>query len=154
MDSKRKRISDALKARLQDITPVNGYATDAGTRVRVGPGSVTPDDVLPRLALIFGVEPEVVVQVDKHRIRLPFVVSGLVAADASDPDDPTVAEPLLADVKRAMFRADSRTMGGLVINVHYTGESVTGREDGGTRVACSVGGAVEYAELYGDPELA
>jgi hypothetical protein len=153
-DSKRMRILTALKTRLQDIKPANGYATDAGLRVRLGPGSVTPDDLLPRLALIPGVEPEVRPQLDKVKILLPFVVEGLIEADPNDPDDPTVIEPLLADSKRAVFRATDRTLGGLAINLHVAGERVTGRENGGRTVACAVSGVLEYTELYGDPELA
>ena len=153
-DSKRMRILTALKARLEEIRPANGYATDAGLRVRLGPGAVTADDRVPRLALIPGVEPEIRPQLDKVKILLPVTVEGVIGADPQDPDNPLVVEPLLADSKRALFRSADRTIGGLAINLHVAGERVTGRESGGATVACAVSGLIEYTELYGDPELA
>jgi hypothetical protein len=150
--SLRQQILDALKDRLEEIRPGNGYETDAGLRVFQGRVALTEDDTLPVIALVPG-DATVVVNAQRIKYRLPVTAEALTLADAIDPLVP--AEALLADLKRALFRLDDRTLDGLVVDVEYGApEGVEQRADGGTHVAARVTAVVTYMERYGDPTVA
>lgn len=149
-DSKRKQILLALAARLEAITKLNGYNTDAGEHVEHGRHVVGEGDVLPRLVLVPGDVDPIEKNLGGGEVRRwVLVVSGLIA---DDPINPLVAEDLLADIKRALFRSDDVRLGGLAIQVEsLAGETVTDAQDGGKVAACTVPLAVRYSEGYGAP---
>ncbi|HUH20454.1 MAG TPA: hypothetical protein VFD36_02405 [Kofleriaceae bacterium] len=149
-DSRRKLILLALAARLQTITRDNGYNTDAGERVEHGQHTVSGDDTLPRLALVAGVVDQIEKNLASKELRQwALAVSGLLA---DDPTDPLAVEDLLADIKRALFRAEDPRLGGLAVQVQsLAGETVTDPEEGGKVVAVTVPFAVRYEEGYGEP---
>lgn len=150
MSARRQEILEALLARLHDIAPANGYATEAGLRISYGRTQLSPDDTLPAATLVPG-DPTLQGQGegDRYRLSMPVTASGLVTVDPADPL--ASIEPLLADLKKALLRKNDVTLGGLAIRVRYVGEHVADREEGGTTAAVQVSIAVEYMEGYGDP---
>lgn len=160
-ETMRQKIIAAMKARAATITIANGFNTDAGLHVTHGYRRPAKGDAMPRIALISAAEvPEAEVQDDvivRRRWPLYFIAAAEVAADDENALD--TAEKLLADMKRALFDENNRTLGGLLSknkeigNVEMGAEDTADREPGGNLVEAGVTALVTFIEGYGHPEL-
>lgn len=144
--STRSTALTAIKVKLQAITVAGGYFTDAGLKVIYGNAGHTKDDGLPRVVMSTAkVSPETFTQ-QAQQFKLPIVVEG--ERTATDPVSPLdSAEELLADIKRALFAANT-TLDGKVIDLHLVDEEVFDREDGALTVGARVTLVADYAEDF------
>ncbi len=157
--SRRERILDALKCRLEGITQNDGYRTNLGHKVLLGEmPRFGPDDpeqviaILPKEDQIVGEWQE-----GKVPITWPIDIAVLLKPDLSRPW--AIVEAGLVDVKRAIEGPTDRTLGGLLKGgKNNPGGLMRGTTEAFPRHSGSdvVGALVTYAcpfwETWGDPE--
>lgn len=145
-DAPRLAIA-AIETRLQAITVVNGYNTNAGNQVHLGlRGFDAEAETFPQLSIASGQEQVEELTARRYRCRREIRISGYV----EDVSAPTVAlEYLIEDVQRAMEQSDE-TLGGLVHFLGYEGLDVNEpREDGGAVSSMVISYVIEYDRSYG-----
>jgi hypothetical protein len=145
--SHAKNVSLALDARLKTIKKVNGFLTDAGTRVFRGKRRLAEDEI--PASVIVEAEDTIL---DRMRVKVKLNQQYLLEAhDVCDPDHPNdKAHELLADLKKAVF-GDDLTLGGLCRQILYEGRFIGTREDGVALVFARIVVTVEYAEDLANP---
>jgi hypothetical protein len=147
--SKRRRLLEAVRARLQAIDGRGQFETDAGARVFVNvTPSYGPDDPDTAISLAIGDEsPQW--QQGKLLMVLPLAVIALARVDL---DDPMVrAEQVLADIQRAIELED-RTFDGLVSFELLVGTTVTAElPEGATTVGVQITYIAQYERSWGNP---
>lgn len=137
MATPRRAILEALRDRLRQIAPGNGYTTDAGARVEIGiEPELGPDDPVTAIVIVVG---DAIPQLQNGgglvKETMPMEVQALVRVDVADPL--LEAEALLADCQRAV--EGDLTLGGLVKSQLALGPTrVVPREPGMTTVAVGV----------------
>lgn len=155
-DSRRLRILEALKGRLEAITVGNGFHSDAGARLYFGElPKLGPHDPPAVLAMI-PKEDVVGAALNNIPITLPVDIFALLKPDVDEPW--VTVEELLADIKTAVELED-RTLGGLLTGgrdnpgglVRGTTE-VFPRQSGAEVVGASITYGCPYAEAWGFPE--
>lgn len=155
-DSRRLRIIDALKARVEAIETVNGFNTNAGQRVYLGElPELGPDDPEAVIAIIPR-EDIVPDALNNIPIKWPIDIFVLVSPDIAAPW--IVTENALADIKKAVELED-RSLGGLLMGgrdnpgglVRGTTETFP-RQTGAEVVGASITYMAPYAEAWGFPE--
>jgi hypothetical protein len=149
--SRRRRILEAYRERLQAITGPAGFFTEAGRAVYLGElpmlGTDDPDDAIA----ILGQQDDWRQQGRAFFVRWPVTIWALTKADR---DDPYLAlEDVLADIERAV-ELDDLTLGGLVYQpiVRVAPRLTLPREDGSSVVGAGVTYANEWKEGWGQPE--
>lgn len=156
MASRRQRILEAFKARLEAIRIEDGFETDLGLQVLMGElPAFGPDDPTQVLAIIPR-EDQVAGALNKIPIKLPIDVAVLVAPDISEAWK--LIEAGLRDVKRAVELED-RTLGGLLIGgrdnpgglIRGTTETFP-RQSGSMVSGASITYVAPYTEVFGDPD--
>lgn len=147
-DSKRKQIIVALRARLEEIKTADGYLTEAGEHVSLGPLALSADDPLPQVGLVPAGNELVDKNLDNDETRRwSFSVEGALK---NDDDAVLTVEDLIGDIKRAIFRKADVILGGLALEVEsVAGETATPPQEGGTIYTCAVPVVVRYVEEYG-----
>jgi len=149
---KRGKIIDALLDRLRSITTANGFETDAGLYVSYGLTPLTDSDPFPRIALTVG-ETQTLAQGKKILRRLPIAVDFIDRATKDDPLRPVEAG--LGDMKRALFVANDKMLGGLLAEpegLQAGEERHRETEPGSAFVGCQIDAFATYVEVYGAPE--
>lgn len=150
MASRRQRILEAIRRRLQAIQIDAGFDTGLGQVVYLGErpelGDADPDGAI---AMVVGDEnPAPPGQTLKTYLQLPIEIQVIAKANL---DEPWVAiEAGIGDVKRAMELPD-RTLGGLANTMERGGVRTLPREPGSTAVGAGVGYVVTFAETWGAP---
>jgi hypothetical protein len=155
-DSRRKRILDAFKARIEVIRVEDGFETDLGLNVLMWElPAFGPDDPKQVVAIIPR-EDQVSAALNNIPIDLPVDVAVLVAPDVTNPG--ALIEAGLADVKKAVELED-RTLGGLLRGGRNNpGGIVRGTTEpyprvGGSQVTgASITYVLPYVEAYGYPD--
>lgn len=142
-------IALALHARLAEIRTANGYETDAGALVYRGRRRLDPSK-MPCCVIIE--MPDSVRDQQPRRAALSavFVLEGHAQCDPDNPND--VGHQLVADIKRAVFRAPLQYADGKpVLSVDYVKRTIAPREDGLAVVSAGVEIKVDYVEQLGEP---
>jgi len=149
--SRRRRIADALQARLTAITQANGFVTDAGLELSLGfIPDLGPDDRPSALCLLFE-DDTLTYSGEKKAIQLPIEVCA-VASTALDNPLATL-EDLRGDVLRAIELPD-RSFGGLLApDLRYETTRSYERRPGDTYIAIGVRFLARYNERWGAPEV-
>lgn len=145
-DAPRLAIA-AIETRLQAITVVNGYNTNAGNQVYLGVrGFDAEGQVFPVLSVASGAETVESVIIGLYRCTREIRISCYVA----DISAPTVAlEQVIEDVQRGMELA-GEALGGVVHVLEYDGlERLEPREDGGSVSGVVVRYLMTYDRRYG-----
>lgn len=137
--SKRSAILNAVRARLETISVLTAYATNAGAQVFVGvEPELGPDDPRTAIVLFLGpVAPNQSRAIGYSTYRIPIVIQALASVLIDDPM--VAAEELLGDIMQAIEQAD-RTLGGILKGPLEDGEiqQVEGREAGTTTVGVGI----------------
>jgi len=147
--SKKRRIVDAVVARLQTITVANGYNTGAGARVYRGRVEFTASDPLPVLTVL---QDNVFVESDRGErmlLALPLGVQGIVTVDRDNPSD--AVDDLEADILTALFAVGDDTLSDLVSEIKQAGRIYSDIEAGTTVAGLSVNTDIKFIERVGDP---
>lgn len=146
--TQRRRILEALMARLEVILVSRGFATDVGQQVIVGEiPQLGPSDPDAIVAIMVGEQPgnlglNVFTQ-------LPYEVLAIAKADL-DKAWLTV-EDVIGDVKRAIELED-RTLDGLVLDQLSRGPVKSlPREPGSTTIGASITYLADFKEGWGAP---
>ncbi len=154
--SRRQRILEALKARVERITIANGFQTDLGKNVLLGElPTFGPDDPKQVLAILPR-EDQVGDHLSNIPIMLPVDIAALVAPEIHHAG--TIVEQALSDIKKAVELED-RSLGGLLTGgrnnvaglVRGTTEPFD-RRSGSDVVGVLITYGCKYAEAWGDPE--
>lgn len=153
--SQRELLLDALIDRLEAITVVGGFNTNAGQAVHLGELPVYGDDSDPAAAIAVVVEDDDVKQFQhKGLIDLPLSIQAFAKVTTAiglrlayrD------AERVLADIKRAVELPD-RTMGGLVkwLGLERGTTTTLKREAGSQFVGIAINYVAQMHETWGAP---
>jgi hypothetical protein len=156
MASRRQRILEALKARVEAITIANGFQTDIGLTVLLGETpTFGPDDATQVLAILPG-EDQILGQQAKVSILLPVNIAVIVSPDIAQPW--VIVEQALSDIKQAVELVD-RSLGGLLTpgdgNVEGLVRGTTEifeRTSGSDAIGAAITYGCKYAESWGNPE--
>jgi hypothetical protein len=150
-DSRAKVAIDAIAERLRAIKVADGFNTDAGERVYLGP--YWPSSGVDAVVATFSQEQ---VQGDSgarrggsYQLQRQFSVTGLIKSETNTPKGSDL-ERLLADVKRALFILEplaDRQFGPLLYVQTQMNPRVAGNEYESFDLTC----ALNYMEAYGDP---
>jgi hypothetical protein len=148
--SKASDIAAAISARIAQIAIANGYSTDIGTRVFRGRLTLDKED-LPAAILV---EDEDRVKEQKRNLidvslYQTYIVEGHDVCDPLQPNDK--AHLILADIKRAIFGSNDKTLNGLVLEIQYVGRSIGQRPDGTAIVAAAVTFQCHFTENLANP---
>lgn len=146
----RQQIIEAVRDRLQDITTLHEFETDAGNAVYVGERpELGESDPEAAIALLIGVD-QIRTQTEQLLILLPLEIHALAKVDLERQGYLT-AEQVLGDIKRAVELTD-RTLGGLVKRQIQRGATrVVERRPGSTTVGIAITYFALYTELWGNP---
>lgn len=148
--SKRRRILDALKSRVERIRGVHGFATEAGRIVEVGAiPELGPDDPSDAVAVRGGPD-EWQQQGLAFHVVWPITIWALTKSDREQPY--LAVETILADIERAV-ETDDLTLGGLVIqHLERTPPRIElEREPGSLVVGVGVTYTAVFKEGWGTP---
>lgn len=113
-------ILQALRTRCADINPVNGYTTDAGLRIHYAQFLDEEADILPALVVTQPPDdsdvPDEDASGDLYLLwNSRFIIEGYAVCNK---DDPMPALSVLAnDIRRAVYRPDDPTLGGVATDV-------------------------------------
>lgn len=141
MSSKRERIIMVLHTLLDG-------ATSASDRVYRGKTRFDDKDILPCISIISGAS-EIASETGlRTQLDWPINIQAIVAADMDHPSDTT--EPLLAEIKTAVFAAGNENLNGECMNVSYLGDGGD-ENDEDIYISASVRINVRYLEHVGDP---
>jgi hypothetical protein len=146
------QILETLRDRLALISPENGYNTDAGLRVYLGRRQVNDSDVRlgPALnvydvsdevddATAYGLDPAFV----KLRVQVDAFISDLMG------DGLKLAHEVIQDVYDAMLDPSDPTLGGLSMDMGYSGRSIEYPGSGVDTISVSLEFTTLYAMVYG-----
>jgi hypothetical protein len=147
--SKRQRVLEAYRTRLQAIRTENGFRTNLGDQVLLGELPMLGKD--DPVGLAVGAGDEVIGSVREHvKVRLPVEIYVVAFADQENPW--VAVEEAIADVKQAVELAD-RTFTRLLLDNMQRGPTRTlPRESGSTTIGAVVTYFADYTDLWGHPE--
>ena len=146
--SKLHDISDAIAARLANITQANGYTTDAGKHILRGKSQLN-DSELPAARQYFGVISSGS-EVGQRALQSVPIVIEVFATYTSDPERTAIG--LLGDVAKAVEDTTDRDLGGLLRSpLTFESDEIIYAE----AADCIVGARVTYnaalVRRYGGP---
>ena len=151
------RIRAALALRLQVIRIAAGYATDAGLRVLDTRAEPAPADLALGPAVSVRLGSEEAVERSGGQLRLLREVQ-VIGWSLGGDDPEAAAEALLADIKRAVLRADepalTDTGGRIGQQVEYASAEWDLPAPGEAVVTVEALFHVRYFEGYGNPAAA
>lgn len=144
------QILDALRLRLEAISPGAGYNTNAGANVFLGSRQVNPHDLDEGAALqIYDTEDEPDEESafgdEPIRLRQTIVVSAFIR-DVND-ESLRLMHLVIQDIFNAVLDVTDRTIGGLALDLGYAGKTVEYPEPGGDVLSV----ALEFSCLFEQP---
>lgn len=145
--ARRQLILEAFKSRLEAITAVDGFQTNAGDAVFLGESVVIGPEADTAIAVVVGDEESRYVGANVFSV-LPIEIHAFARADLDEPW--LAAEAVLADIKRAI-EIEDRTLGGVSRRIERRGTRAIDREPGATVVGISIGYEAAYVEAWGNP---
>jgi hypothetical protein len=148
--SARKDALTELRTRLEGITVVNGFTTNAGQQLFIGERPVLgPDDPAASIVMVVGTDQPAPNQGENVVYILPVKVQLLVRADVATPWD--VIEDVIADVKKAV-ETDHDLAGTTVRRGLERGPTeALDRESGSEFVGVTMEYKLTMAEKWGTP---
>ena len=150
MDSVEKQIINAVAARLALITTGNGFITDAGTTVFRGRVYLTQHDPQPALSVFLTTADIQTGEESRDYLTNDIlVVGGIAKTNKTNPAD--IAFDMIADVKRALYLQDERSLGGLVQDITFRRRTFDQPQDGAEYIIFNIESSIRYPERYGDP---
>jgi hypothetical protein len=155
--SRRLRILEALKARVERIQIEHGYQTDLGKTVLLGVlPTFGPDDPDQVLAILIGEDQVGDQQIGKIPIVLPVNFAVLVKPDVGNPW--VLVEQGLSDIKKAVESGD-QSLGGLLRGGRNNAEGLMRgstetmeRRSGSEAIGALITYGVKYDESWARPE--
>lgn len=154
--TRRQRILEAIKGRLEAICRSNGYETDLGANVLLGEfPTFGPDDPEQVIAILIG-EDQIGEHLSNIPITLPINIAAIVKPDVAEPW--VKVEQAICDIKRAVELTD-RSLGGLLIGGRNNAEGLfrgttetLERRSGSDAIGAQVTYGAKYVEAWGHPE--
>lgn len=151
--SRRADVIEAIKARLQGISVLAGFRTDAGGTVLVNElpefGETSVGGSTPPAAIVLMVGTDERTWSGKaFFVRLPLAVMGLVDTDRADTGDAwRLVEDLAADIKQAI-EIEDRRLGNLLMEFLERGDTEPLPREPGTS---TMGVVVNYTAPFKEP---
>lgn len=142
----------SLKPRLQAIRIANGYATNAGASVELGPVPRRDGEAYPFCRVHdAGADNESEIAHRTHaKVRTRFIAEAMmtepVAANVL-----ATGHLLVGDLKRALFADPLRDMNGAAIDARLEGYSIVPPEDGSDVVTAQVRGSFSFVDHFNSP---
>lgn len=154
--SRRQRILEALKARLETIQLADGFQTNLGLHVLLGEVPVFGPDDPQQVLAILPQEDQVGEHLSNIPILLPVNIAVIVAPDRDAPW--AIVEAALSDIKKAVEVGD-RSLGGLLQGGRNNPDGLQRgttealeRRSGSDAVGALITYGCRYIEAWGDPE--
>jgi len=142
-------IISAIKARLETITKLGGFNTDAGDNVIIG--RRTPDQTELPILCVFDIEDDPD-EAERYLPEMMITLTTAVEAYVNVGTDPmTAVHNIIDDIKTAVLDVTDRTLGGLTLDFGYGGREIQWPEDAGTVISVRVLFVCLYRETYGAP---
>lgn len=144
---KSTQITQALKARLDPISPANGYYTDLKAVYRGLEGLSLPADTpLPVLAIRTLSDAQTDRQGVKGRQSREVHIEGLIEVTDDHPED--ALDALLWDIRTALNLAEERTLGGLAVSIEPQTATYDYPESGSAIVKLTLPLTITYIDTY------
>lgn len=145
-------LISSLKPRLQAIRTVNGYATEAGQSVLMGPVPQQPGETYPfcRLHEVDAAPEANVPNRPTARMRVQFVAECL-AEQADATQILATGHTLVGDMKKALFGDPGRDLEGGAFSAQLEGYSVQPPGDGSNIVVALVRGSFAFTDHFNEP---
>lgn len=140
-------IAAELTARLQQISPANGYLTEIGARVYRGKLRLD-ESHMPCVVIVEGEDTSASAQAARCKTEATYLLEGHAACDPDHPND--MAHLIVADLKRAIFAGDL-SFGRRAIACRYVGRDISPRTDGLALVSAHIEIAIEFVENLASP---
>ena len=145
-------LISSLLPRLQAISVANGYLTNAGASVQLGPIPHVDGEAVPFIRLT---ETDAAVEspapyAPHSKIRVQFMAE----AYAEEPIAANViatGHNLLADLKKALFGDVTRDLNGAAIDARLEGYSILPPESGSDLVVAQVRGSFSFVDHFNAP---
>lgn len=152
MSTKAYTLLLSLVPRLQAISIANGYATDAGTSVLLGPVPRQTGEAFPFCRVHeTGADNESEVAHRPHAtIRVNFVAEAF-ASEPAAADVLATGHLLVGDLKKALFGDAQRDLNGQAIAARLEGYSIVPPEDGSDVVIAQVRGSFSFVDHFNSP---
>lgn len=150
--TKAYTLLSALKTRLSAITVANGYTTNAGASVVLGPVPRMPGEALPfvRLTEIDAAAENATPHRPTALVRVQFVAEAFGHRDL-DANVMSFGHDLVGDLKKALFGDPTRDVGGLAIEARLEGYRIIPPEDGSDILVAQVRGSFSFHDTFTSP---
>jgi hypothetical protein len=149
MTTKAYTLLTSLVPRLQAISTANGYATNAGASVLLGPVPRGEAEAYPftRLHETDAAPESAVAFRPSAKIRVQFTAEAF--AEESTPSNiMATGHKLVGDLKKAMFGDVARDMNGAAIDARLEGYSIQPPEPGSSVVVAMVRGSFSFHDDF------
>lgn len=145
-----------LRDRLQQISTVNGYNTDAGSSVFLGAAFITGDDA-PAITVTQSDDQDAqpTIRSSMVTIQTPYIVEGIIAADRTQPFEQAFL--LRDDMVRAVFQgrtADDDRLNGTATLMTWDGSRAEEAADGSDYAVARLQLTITHTEGLGRPSEA
>lgn len=150
--TKAYTLLTSLVPRLQAISVANGYATNAGASVLLGPIPRQPGESMPfcRLHEISAAVESAVPYRPTAKLRVDFMAEAY-AQQATAAQIVATGHTLIGDLKKALFGDAARDLNGAALSAQLEGYSVQPPEDGSDVVVAQVRGSFIFTDHFNSP---
>lgn len=152
-DSVAYQIVEAVRNRLAGIDFDSGYNTDMGASLFLGKRQFNEHEMSTGPQLQFYMTEDTPSESDRHvdpmMIELGFVAAA--AAEVKNDNALKLASDLIQDIKSAVLVIGGETLGGLSLDLGYSGSTIDYPEGGVDSVVVTVNFTALYQETYGAP---
>jgi hypothetical protein len=146
-------ILNEMLTRLSAITIAGGYNTDMGDSASIAQRQYNTDEITADGAVnVYDTgdsNEDDESMGSEYLLRLDLSVEGHIRI--GDNSAVTLANKLQKDIKKAVLLTSDRIMGGLVLDVRYTGREVEYPDAAGDVVSVKLNFYVLFMETYGSP---
>lgn len=142
----------AIQARLETISPANGYQTDIGARVLIDPDAADMSNEAAPVTRLFETEAENISQQPNRNqclMKTLFIIETQHAVEGVNPTE--AAHMAIADIIRAVFGTDDRTLDSRAREVRLEGYRIVAPEAGSRHVLAQVRGSHVYVNHFNAP---
>lgn len=147
-------ILAAMLVRCQTIKTASSFNTDIGLNAQIAAPNLNHDEVTAKGALVIydtseAYEEDVTIDAADYLVRLEFSIECHMTV--GDNNAVSLAHNMTDDIKTAVLLANSRTIGGLALNLYYAGRDTEYPDGAGNIVSVQVNFYALFTETYGDP---
>jgi len=142
----------SLVPRLQAVRVANGYATDAGQSVRLGPVPAQPGERMPfiRVHETDATADDAMRNRPQAKLRVMFVAEAY--AEQKDATQIlSTGHTLVGDLKKALFGDALRDLDGRVIDAQFEGYRILPPEEGSATLIAQVRGSYIFVDHFNAP---